>query len=186
MSLNMKIFGSRLSAMFLAVACSAALGACTGEIEDEGTVAPATPEANAPATDEDAEARAGWKKANLTNFTSYPDPDSEECREYNGCTWAGQFAFVNGKKSENWVRNHNIVAVHERDANRYKLKTLRLKKGGDEIDVKVYDECSDSDCHGCCTRNARSTGFLIDIESYTMDRFGHGDGTVQWKCLDCN
>ena len=54
------------------------------------------------------------------------------------------------------------------------------------IDVKVYDECSDSDCDGCCTQNARPTGFLIDIEKYTMQRFGTGDGIVDWMCLDCN
>jgi hypothetical protein len=170
----------------------AALAACAqpGDVagpEDE-VLAPATDPAAPAASEEDedeASARAGWKKADLTNFTSYPDPDSEECEEYNGCTWAGYFAFVNGKKSENWVKNHNIVAVHQKHANKYKLKTLRLKKGGDQIDVKVYDMCADSDCDGCCTQNSKKHGFLIDIESYTMDRFGHGDGTVEWKCLDC-
>jgi hypothetical protein len=136
-----------------------------------------------------------WRTANLTNFESYPDPDSEECREYNGCTWAGQFAFVNGKQPESWVRAHNIAAVAQTDANRYKLKNLRLRwptprSNGthDMIDVKVYDMCADSDCNGCCTRNRNRGGrnFLIDIEKYTMQRFGHGDGPVDWQCLDCN
>jgi hypothetical protein len=128
-----------------------------------------------------------WRKANLTNFTSYPDPNSEECREYNGCTWAGQFAFVDGTQPKSWVQSHNIAAVHSRDAGAYKLKTLRLKQGSHQIDVKVYDMCADSDCSGCCTRNANAggIGFLIDIESYTMDRFGSGDGVVEWACLDC-
>ena len=80
---------------------------------------------------------------------------------------------------------HNIVAVHARDANAYKLKTLRLRQDGRMIDVTVYDMCSDSDCSGCCTRNASETGFLIDIEKYTMQRFGRGDGIVEWVCLDC-
>jgi hypothetical protein len=125
-----------------------------------------------------------WRKANLTWFTSYPDPGSEECIEFNGCTWAGQFAFA-GKQSKSWVMSHNIAAVHSKDANTYKLKTLRLRKGGKQIDVTVYDMCADSDCSGCCTANSRSTGFLIDIESFTADRFGVRDGVVDWACIDC-
>jgi hypothetical protein len=129
-----------------------------------------------------------WRHANLTNFESYPAPDSDECREFNGCTWEGQFAFVDGKQSENWVMMHNILAVHSRDANTYKLKTLRLKQGSKQIDAVVYDMCSDSDCDGCCTQNANAggVGFLIDIEKYTMQRFGSGDGVVDWACVDCN
>jgi hypothetical protein len=123
-----------------------------------------------------------WKKANLTNFTSYPPPNSEECIKYNGCKWAGYFAFVNGKQSEAWVKSHNIAAVHEKDASQYRLKTLRLRKSGKQMDVKVYDMCSDSDCNGCCTRNANKNNykFLIDIEKYTMQRFGYGSGTVEF------
>ncbi len=128
-----------------------------------------------------------WNRANLTNFTSYPDPNSEECVRYNGCMWAGQFAAIDGVQSESWVMSHNIVAVHSRDLARYRLKTLRLRQGVNSIDVTVYDECADSDCSGCCTQNARQNGldFLIDIESYTMNRFGSGDGVVEWMCLDC-
>jgi hypothetical protein len=129
-----------------------------------------------------------WMKANLTNFTSYPAPNSEECIVYNGCMWAGQFAFVSGTMPESWVKANNIAAIHEKDAPTYKLKTLRLRQGTKTIDVKVYDMCSDSDCSGCCTENARQNGlnFLIDIEKYTMQRFGTGDGIVDWQCLDCN
>jgi hypothetical protein len=126
-----------------------------------------------------------WRDANLTHFTSYPDPGSEECIEYNGCTWAGYFAFVNGQRSEEWVSQHDIAAVHSRDASAYALKTLRVRQGSRQIDVTVYDMCSDSDCNGCCTRNASQTGFLLDLESYTAQRFGSGDGVVQWACLDC-
>jgi hypothetical protein len=125
------------------------------------------------------------RKANLTWFTSYPDPGSEECIEYNGCQWAGYFAGVNGKQPESWVKANNIAAVHERDFAKYKLKTLRLTQGTRTIDVKVYDMCADSDCDGCCTKNAAATGFLIDIEKYTKERFGTSSGTVDWKCLDC-
>jgi hypothetical protein len=129
-----------------------------------------------------------WKQANLTNFTSYPDPGSDECVNYNGCTWAGYFAFVDGKQPESWVMANNIAAVHSKDATQYKLKTLRLRQGTRQIDVKVYDMCSDTDCGGCCTQNANAggIGFLIDIEKYTMQRFGSGSGVVEWMCLDCN
>ncbi len=128
---------------------------------------------------------ATWKDANLTWYTSYPDPGSEECIAYNGCTWAGQFAALSGKQPESWVKANNIAAVHEKFFNQYKLKTLRLTSGSNQIDVKVYDMCADSDCNGCCTRNLGSAGFLIDIEKYTADRFGVRSGTVKWTCLDC-
>jgi hypothetical protein len=126
-----------------------------------------------------------WRTANLTYFTSYPEPGSEECTEYNGCTWAGYFAFVDGKQSEAWVQQHDIAAVHSRDAATYALKTLRVRQGAHQLDVTVYDMCSDSDCDGCCTANASETGFLIDLESYTAQRFGAWDGIVEWTCLDC-
>jgi hypothetical protein len=126
-----------------------------------------------------------WRQANLTWFTSYPDPGSEECVQYNGCTWAGQFAATSGVQPLSWVQSHNIAAVHSKDFAKYELKTLRLKQGTKTIDVVVYDECADSDCSGCCTKNAGSLGYLIDLESYTADRFGVHSGVVDWACLDC-
>ena len=129
-----------------------------------------------------------WNRANLTWYTSWPEPGSEEREDYNGGTWCGYFAGVDGQKSEEWVSQHNIIAIHEKDWNTYKLKTFRLKKGGHTIDAVVYDKCADSDCDGCCTRNAQANGknFLIDIESYTKQRFNNqGSGVVEWTCLDC-
>ncbi len=127
-----------------------------------------------------------WHQANLTWYTSWPEPGSEECIEYNGCTWAGYFAGVEGQMTEEWVKEHNIIAVHEKDWKKYKLKTFRLRMNGSTIDAVVYDLCSDSDCDGCCTENAGEIGFLIDIEKYTRERFdGNGDGVVEWTCLDC-
>lgn len=126
-----------------------------------------------------------WRTADLTNYTSYPAPGSDECLNYNGCLWAGTFAFVDGRQTEDWVRQHNIIAVHSKDAARYQLKTFRLRQGSRQIDATVYDMCSDSDCDGCCSQNCQQTGFLIDIEKYTMERFGSGEGIVEWACLDC-
>jgi hypothetical protein len=134
-----------------------------------------------------SEAATPWKKANLTYFESYPT-SQDECDNYNGCYWAGRFAYVNGKKSKSWVAARNIVAVHQKDGPKYKLKTIRLKRGSKTIDAVVYDICADSDCNGCCTRNANKGGhkFLLDLEVHTADRFGHKSGTVDWQCTTCN
>ncbi len=142
--------------------------------------------ASAPSSSSESVADTVWHQANLTWYTSWPEPGSEECIEYNGCTWAGYFAGVEGQMTEEWVSQHNIIAVHEKDWKKYKLKTFRLRMNGSTIDAVVYDMCSDSDCDGCCTENAGEIGFLIDIEKYTRERFdGNGDGVVEWTCLDC-
>lgn len=131
-----------------------------------------------------AACEGNWQQARLTHFTSYPEIGSEECTEYNGCKWAGYFAGVNGKKSENWVASHNIVAVHQKHWRQLGRKTLRLRQGGREIMVEVLDLCADSDCNGCCTQNLGGDGFLIDIEKHTMSRFGSGNGIVEFQL--CN
>jgi len=162
-------------------------GAATGVTPTGGTTTGGSPASGgAPAGGTaGAPAELEWRQANLTHYESYPDPNSEECLEYNGCTWAGQFAALDGVMPEAWVMEHNIAAVHGDDFPTYRLKTLRLRQGDHEIDVVVYDYCSDGDCDGCCTANSAETGFLIDIEKYTMQRFGSGDGIVEWACLDC-
>ena len=149
-------------------------------------IAESSSSASAPSSSSESAADTVWHQANLTWYTSWPEPGSEECIEYNGCTWAGYFAGVDGQMTEEWVKEHNIIAVHEKDWNQYKLKTFRLRMNGSTIDAVVYDMCSDSDCDGCCTENAGEIGFLIDIEKYTRERFdGNGDGVVEWTCLDC-
>lgn len=130
-----------------------------------------------------------WNKANLTWYISWPDPGSEECVVYNGCEWAGYFAGLPDQQTEEWVSEHNIISIHEKDWDKYKLKTFRLRQNGRTIDATVYDKCADSDCEGCCTQNAGELGFLIDIESYTCERLSGTkdgcDGVVEWTCLDC-
>jgi hypothetical protein len=51
------------------------------------------------------------------------------------------------------------------------------------IVVTVYDTCGDSDCGGCCTENKGKEDALIDIESFTNDRFGVDDGVIMWADL---
>ena len=184
------------------VACSGNTHAPAGSVAVPDSAESAIPESSAsvPASSEavgegaaEAVAQPGstaadtvWNKANLTWYTSWPDPGSEECIEYNGCTWAGYFAGLEDQQTEEWVSEHNIIAVHEKDWETYRLKTFRLRKNGRTIDAVVYDMCSDSDCDGCCTENAGKIGFLIDIESYTRKRFNnYGSGVVEWTCLDC-
>ncbi len=123
-----------------------------------------------------------WRSAHKTNYTSYPDPGSAECIQYNGCTWAGMFAACPGVKSKAWVMSHNIVAVFP-DLPRLRLHDLCLRSGSKMMVATVYDECADSDCNGCCTENKGSADELIDVESYTDDRFGIEDGSIEWADL---
>jgi hypothetical protein len=155
----------------------------------ESAASPESSEATPESSAESAAADTVWNKANLTWYISWPDPGSEECVVYNGCEWAGYFAGVNGQQTEEWVSQHNIISIHEKDWGKYKLKTFRLRQNGRSIDAVVYDKCADSDCDGCCTQNAGTLGFLIDIESYSCERFSGKkdacDGVVEWICLDC-
>lgn len=172
-----------LIAVLVLSGCARNVGGDGGDDDDgDGNGRPDAGRDARPPIDDD---QLTWRRANLTNFTSYPEPGSEECEEFNGCTWAGHFAFVDGQQSEEWVRTHNIAAVHSDDGDAYALETLRVRDGDRTIEVTVYDVCSDADCDGCCTRNAAETGFLIDLESYTAERFGTYHGVVDWACLDC-
>ncbi len=125
-----------------------------------------------------------WYNASLTNYTSYPKQNSQECKKYNGCKWAGQFYGLAKKKSKTWVKEKNIVAVHIKDWEWLALKKVRIRKGEKEIVATVYDACSDSDCDGCCTNNLGNNDLLIDMEKYTKDRFGADSGTVEFQV--CN
>ena len=123
-----------------------------------------------------------WRSANKTNYTSYPDPGSEECIKYNGCMWAGQFAACEAQMAESWVAANNIVAAFP-DFGTLELHDLCLRKGTKTIVVTVLDTCGDSDCDGCCTENKGSADELIDIESYTNERWGVPDGPIEWADL---
>ena len=125
-----------------------------------------------------------WRKAALTSYTSYPEPGSEECIAYNGCTWAGQFYGLAEAQSREWVAAHNIAAVHEKDWASLGMKVLELRQGERQIEVEVIDLCSDADCDGCCTRNLGGDGYLIDLETATMERFGSGDGEGEFRVCE--
>ena len=193
--------GSAILALALLAACSddnssspapessSAQESSISEVVQESSSSESAPESSAEIESSESSADTVWNRAALTWYTSWPEPGSEECEDYNGCTWAGWFAGLEDQQTEEWVSEHNIIAIHEKDWNTYKLKTFRLRKGGYTIDAVVYDKCADSDCDGCCTQNAGELGFLIDIESYTCERLSGTkdgcDGVIEWTCLDC-
>ena len=40
-----------------------------------------------------------WRTGSKTNYTSYPEPGSEECIVYSGCKYEGRFAACTGARS---------------------------------------------------------------------------------------
>ncbi|MET0792801.1 MAG: hypothetical protein ABW061_14875, partial [Polyangiaceae bacterium] len=122
-----------------------------------------------------------FKSANKTNYTSYPEPGSDECVKFSGCEYEGLFAACDGKQSLDWVKAHNIVAAFPLAG--LELHDLCLKSGNKTIVVTVYDTCGDDDCDGCCTENKGNKDELIDIESFTDQRWGVEDGPIQWADL---
>ena len=186
-----------LSLFFVTTASLAACGddssSNSGTTPESSSAALSSSDATTTSSESGAAAAATadtvWNKAYLTWYISWPDPGSEECIVYNGCEWAGYFAGINGQQTEQWVSEHNIISIHEKDWSKYRGKTFRLRQNDNTIDAVVYDMCSDSDCDGCCTQNAGNLGFLIDVESYTCERLTGSkegcDGVVEWVCLDC-
>ncbi|MEE9319966.1 MAG: hypothetical protein V3U76_05925 [Granulosicoccus sp.] len=126
-----------------------------------------------------------WYTAGLTYYTSYPDPGSEECIEYNGCKWAGQFYGLEDTMSRQWVENNNIVAVHLKDWDWLGLQKIRIRQGNKEIVATVYDACSDADTpDNNCTANMGTNNYLLDLEDFTMQRFGSHSGDVEFQVCD--
>lgn len=123
-----------------------------------------------------------WKTAQKTTYTSYPEPGSVECVEYNGCMWEGLFAGCDAKQTEAWVEATNIAAIFPgfSSLNGHKLC---IKSGETRMLVHVLDTCADSDCSGCCTENQGNKDALIDLESYTNERWGLPDGAIVWADL---
>jgi len=123
-----------------------------------------------------------WKTANKTNYTSYPEPGSDECVKFSGCQYEGLFAACDKKQTLEWVKSNNIVAAFP-DLKTLELHDLCLKSGKKTIVVTVYDTCGDSDCDNCCTQNKGNKDELIDIESFTDARWGVPDGAIEWADL---
>lgn len=142
--------------------------------------------------------------ASFTYYDSYPmccpdspnyDPkaDTEECDDYSGCKYMGDMAaFVtdsnpDGYVSFDFVKTHNLVAFYDDSdskgknwAKNYANKTIEITKTYNGKVVKfnatIADTCGNQDCSNCCSRNSRPSGYLVDMEYYTlMNNFGSED-----------
>jgi len=142
----------------------------------------------------------GWKSALWTAYESWPrccvgnpnyDPtaNTDECTKFNGCRWAGYFAYQGctgenstgtpGQCTLDFVRNHNLVSFFSisGEHQQYRGKTIRIEAKGKSIEALVVDTCADSDCPwpppGCCSTNAGKSadGFLIDMERHTVLKY---------------
>jgi hypothetical protein len=150
------------------------------------------------------EEKGGWHTAQLTTYTSYPrcckgspayDPHAskEECQDYSGCKYQGEFAAI-GKKPFEWVKDNAIVAFYDnadkqgKEFNKkYGGKKIRLRKNGKEFTAVIADTCGNSDCNDCCIKNSKG-GFLVDMEYWTAERNIGGankaEGTIEFQILD--
>jgi len=111
-----------------------------------------------------------------------PTANTDECVQYNGCRWAGYFAYKScsgadvtdndGQCTIDFVQKNNLVSFFSLSGEhqQYRGKKIRIEAKGKTIEALVVDTCGDSDCGGCCSTNAgKSTdGFLIDMERETV------------------
>ena len=118
-------------------------------------------------------------KAKITYYYSYPpccedcacyDPDfpTEECTDYSGCKWKGQFAAPPYELTLPQVQARSIVSYFNRKKahkfSQFANKRIRVVRADfGHFDAEILDTCADKDCSGCCSRNAGRTGNLIDV-----------------------
>jgi hypothetical protein len=128
----------------------------------------------------------GWNEASWTHFISYapccegspnydPSADTTECDLYSACDYLGQFAYMRKKKSLEWVKRNNIAAFFSSNGDNasFRHKQIRVSAAGKTVEVRVVDTCGDSDCNGCCSSNADPSGYLLDMEFWTVvNNFG--------------
>eukprot|EP01084_Bolivina_argentea_P081442 147470_1 len=139
--------------------------------------------------------------ASFTTYTSYaaccknnpnydPTADTTECDDYSACDYSGQFSVL-GNLSFTYVKLHNLIAFYdssdpngEKFDNTYGGKTIRLTKGDITFEAIIADTCGDFDCDGCCTKNAKPSGYLVDMEYWTViNNFGsidNADGEINF------
>lgn len=159
-----------------------------------------------------AAAGAGWKPALQTWYSSWPkcckgspayDPSASksECSDYSGCKYQGQMndgtklsydqvkstrfcSFTDVKEGTQWKGDSNPYWDST-----YKRKYILVRKKGatKAMKMQIFDTCKNSDCGGCCTKNAKKGGgYLIDMESFTERAFNGGtkpvdEQVVEWK-----
>ena len=125
-----------------------------------------------------------------------PTASTEECDDYSGCEYMGDLAaFVTkdnpeGFVSFEFVTANNLVAFFDNSDpkgsnwfNHYAKKTIQITKKYNgkmyAFNATIADTCGNSDCHGCCTINSKPSGYLVDMEYYTVMRnFGSTDAVA--------
>jgi len=140
----------------------------------------------------------GWTAASWTWYVSYaaccqgnpnydPNANTEECGSYSACDYPGAFAYASQQKSLEWVKSHDIVAFFSSfgDNAHYGNRNIRIKAKGTVIETEVLDTCGDHDCGDCCTGNAQPSGYLVDMEYWTVKRhfgeLGAAQGQICWQ-----
>ena len=140
--------------------------------------------------------------ASFTYYDSYPkccpnnpnyDPKAskEECDDYSGCKYSGDFAAI-GHKSFDYVKSHDLVAFYDNSnasgshfLTNYGGKTITLTKGSVSFTAVIADTCGNGDCNNCCAKNSQPSGYLLDMEYYTILRhFGStsaADGQIHFS-----
>jgi hypothetical protein len=123
-----------------------------------------------------------------------PKAPKDECDDYSGCKYMGDLAAY-GHKSFDWVQSHNIVSFYDDSDpnnknwdNNYAKKTIRIDKTYNgkfySFNATIADQCGNGDCDNCCSKNSRPSGYLIDMEYYTvLNNFGTLDavgGTLEF------
>jgi hypothetical protein len=141
----------------------------------------------------------GWKEASWTHFNSYapccedspnydPTADRTECDNFSACDNIGQLAY-SGQQSLEWVQNNSIISFFSIDGDNTSFgnKTMRVSAAGLTVEALVADTCVDSECDGCCSNNADPSGYLVDMEYWTvMNNFGPdvvAHGQICWQLV---
>uniref|UniRef100_A0A7S1B7J5 Cellulase n=1 Tax=Corethron hystrix TaxID=216773 RepID=A0A7S1B7J5_9STRA len=156
-----------------------------------------TPPTKAPVKSPEKECPEGWNSASWTWYHSYapccpdspnydPEYPTTECDLYSACKYTGSFAYA-GKRDYDWVGQNDIIAFFSTNGDNasYENKKIKIKAKSQTVTAWVLDTCGDNDCNGCCTKNSQPSGYLVDMESHTVERYFGGlnevSGEVCWK-----
>lgn len=120
-----------------------------------------------------------------------PTFPTEECDLYSACEYTGLFAALNGVQPIEFVQNHSLVAFFNRsDANNTEFYTNYANKNvtlvyNDTLvfRAEIVDMCGNTDCNGCCSANSAPSGYLVDLEFYTAQRY-FGDVALAAGSID--
>ena len=105
-----------------------------------------------------------------------PKASKSECDDYSACKYSGDFAAI-GHKSFDYVKSHDLVAFYDNSNpsgsnfnSKYGGKTITLTKGSVSFTAVIADTCGNQDCNNCCAKNSQPSGYLLDMEYYTLIR----------------